>query len=217
MNSVGTTGATVAPGVTIAGIAPIAPTTCGAEDEAVSSLRGATVDVDRRRAGRVLVALCVAGVVVTAIALLYDGARKNDQITALRQRGVPVTMTVDDCRGLLGGSGSNAAGYSCWGSFTEAGHRYTEYIPGTALRAPGSSIRVVTAAGDPALVTTPAILDGEAASWRVFLLPSALLGAVAVLLGTGALRRRGRQPASRSLRYRPRLGGGRLGEAAGGV
>ncbi|MDE3087487.1 MAG: hypothetical protein KGJ77_12060, partial [Acidobacteriota bacterium] len=174
-------------------------------------------DVDRRRAARVVVALCVAGVVVAAGALFYDGAHKNAQITALRQRGVPVTMTVDDCRGLLGGSGSNAAGYSCWGSFTEASRRYTEYLPGTALHAPGSTVRVVTVSDDPALVTTPAMLAGETASWRVFLLPSTLLGAVAVLAGAVALRRRSRQPAPRSLRSRLWSGGGRLGEAAGGV
>lgn len=204
-------------GVTIAAITPIRSTTSATDDGAVSSLRGATVDVDGRRAGRVLVALCVVGVVVTAGALFYGGAHKNAEIAALRTSGVPVTMTVDGCRGLLGGSGSNAAGYSCWGSFTAAGRRYRGYIPGTALHAPGSTVRVVTVADDPALLTTPAMLATEEPSWRVFLLPSALLGGVVLGLSALALRRRGPQPASRSLRSRLRLGGGRLGEAAGGV
>jgi hypothetical protein len=204
-------------GVTIGAITPVATPSSTGRGDAVSSLRGAAVDVDVGRAGRVLAALCIVGVAVTATALLYSGARKNAEIEALHQRGVLVTMTVDDCRGLLGGSGSNAAGYSCWGSFTRSGRRYTEYIPGTALHAPGSKVPVVTLLDDPAMVTTPRVLAGEQASSRVFLLPSALLAALAVALGAVAVRRRCRQPASRSLRSRLGLGGSRLGEAAGGV
>ena len=187
------------------------------EDRPVSSLRGARVEVDARRAGRVLVALGLAAVVVTAVALLYSGARKNSQIQALRTHGVPVTMTVDGCRGLLGGSGSNAAGYSCWGSFREAGRRFAGYIPGDALRAPGSTVRVVTVAGDPALLTTPAELSAEAPSSRVFLLPAGLLGSAALAVTGLAVRRRRRQRASRPPRRFLRPEGGRLGEALGGV
>lgn len=174
------------------------------------------MDVDPRRAGRVVLALCLAGVVITSVVLLVAGARKNSQIDALRLRGVPAVMTIGACQGLLGGSGSNPVGYACWGSFREAGRRYTEYLPGTDLHAPGSKVRIVTVADDPALVTTPGMLAGEHASPAVFLLPAVLLGSVALGLAGLGLRRRA-QPASRSRPSRLDVGRARLGEAAGGV
>ena len=175
------------------------------------------MEVDARRAGRVLVTVGLAAVVVTAVALLYSGSRKNSQIEALRTHGVPVTMTVDGCRGLLGGSGSNAAGYSCWGSFREAGRPFSAYIPGDALRAPGSTVRIVTVAGDPALLTTPAELSAEAPSSRVFVLPSSMLGGAGLAVTALVVRRRRRQRASRPPGPFLRREGGRLGEALGGV
>lgn len=173
------------------------------------------MEVDVHRAGRVLFALGLLAVTVTAASLFYAGARKNGQIEALHQRGVPVTMTVDSCQGLLGGSGSNPVGYACKGSFADGGRRYEQYIPGTALHAPGSEVAVVTLTDDPALVTTPSMLAGQQASPRVFLLPSALLAGAAVLTGGLAVRRRRRQPVPRSLRSRFGGDGRRLGEAGG--
>jgi hypothetical protein len=181
----------------------------------VSTLRGARVEVDARRAGRVAVVLVLVALGATALFLLVGGMQKNAQVTQLHNDGVPVEVTVSDCRGLLGGSGSNPVGYTCSGSFTWAGHRYTESIPGDSLFSPGSRLRMVTIASNPGLLAAPGVVATERSSARVFIFPAVLFGVVA--LGTGAVvfRRRRAQPALRSL---PGLGGGRrLGEAVGGV
>ena len=58
------------------------------------------------------------------------------------------------CLGQLGGSGSNAAGYQCRGSFTIDGRHYNEIIPGTTLLPLGTTVRGVIDPGDPALIST---------------------------------------------------------------
>jgi hypothetical protein len=111
---------------------------------------------------------------------------------------VPVTVTVSGCRGLLGGSGSNAAGYACRGSYHFRGHRYDEAIPGNVNRAPGSTLNGVIAAGDPALLSTPGQLRGERASWRAFIAPIALglvVVAAVIALSVRRVRRRRAEPA----------------------
>ena len=71
---------------------------------------------------------------VLVVVFTVAGVHKNSQINRLRHDGVPVTVTVTNCLGLMGGSGSNAAGYSCTGTFTIDGTRYTESLPGTGFR-----------------------------------------------------------------------------------
>ena len=110
------------------------------------------------------------------------GFRKNAQITALRTQGVPVVVTVTRCIGLLGGSGSNAAGNSCQGSFVLDGHRYVDPVPGYTLFPPGSHLQGITVRTDPALLSTVQVLAGQHASWRVYLLPAVLIVVLVVLV-----------------------------------
>jgi hypothetical protein len=158
----------------------------------VAALRGAGVGtINGRRLGTIVVGLCLIVVAVLAIAFFVAGLHKNDQTTRLRQHGVPVTITVTGCVGQLGGSGSNAAGYTCRGSFSLDSHRDTESIPGTTLRSPGTTIAGVALPGDPALVTTTAILATEPPSNGVFILPAVLLAVLVVgIVGLVAWRRR---------------------------
>jgi hypothetical protein len=158
------------------------PATTGKYAEPLTSLRAGSVDIDARRIGRAIGVLLLAALVVVAVVLAVAGTQKNNQIDRLRRDGVPVTITVSSCQGLLGGSGSNAAGYTCRGTFTVAGYRYTEGIPGDTLFPPGTTIRAVRVPGDPALVTPLTVLATEQASWRVYLLPAVLLVAAALLL-----------------------------------
>ena len=158
------------------------PARAGKYAEPLTSLRAGSVDIDARRIGRAIGVLLLAALIVVAVVLAVAGAQKNSQINRLRRDGVPVTITVSSCLGLLGGSGSNAAGYTCRGSFTAAGHRYTEGIPGDTLYPPGTTIRAVRVPGDPALVTPLTVLATEQASWRVYLLPAILLAAGGLLL-----------------------------------
>jgi hypothetical protein len=150
----------------------------------LTPLRAGSVDIDARRIGRAIGVLLLVALVVVAVVLAVAGAQKNNQINRLRSDGVPVTITVSSCLGLLGGSGSNAAGYTCRGTFTVAGHRYTESIPGTnTLYPPGTTIRAVRVPGDPALIAPDKVLATEHASGRVYLLPAVLLVAAGLLVG----------------------------------
>jgi len=153
----------------------------------LSTLRGAGVAVDARRVGQVVVAVVLTTLVAVAAALFVAGADKNAQVTELRLHGVRVPVTVTSCIGLLGGSGSNAAGYACRGAYSYQGRRYAEAIPGDVERTPGSTLVAVIAPDDPGLLSTPAAVRDEHASWRVYLAPgilAVLAAALAALAGT---------------------------------
>jgi hypothetical protein len=168
----------------------------GEPDRPVTTLRGAGVDVDPRRAGQLVLAVVLVALAVVAVVLLVAGVQKNNQADALEHHGVAVEVRVSGCSGLLGGSGSNAAGYRCQGSYTFAGRHYERDIPGNALLAPGTIIRGVVTPGDPGLISTPAMVAAQRSSWRVYLAPTILFAALAIALVTVVLlRRRARRTA----------------------
>lgn len=158
----------------------------------LTNLRGAKLGLDARRVGMTLGSLCVIGLLVLIVSLFVAGANRNSRINDLRQHGVPIQATVTGCLGLLGGSGSNAAGYTCTGTFVVDGHRYTEGIPGNTLYAKGSHVSLITVAGNPGLVATPTSVATDRASWRVFILPTALSVGLLAAGGLLGIRRRRR-------------------------
>ncbi|MGH9100942.1 MAG: hypothetical protein ACRDV8_12030 [Acidimicrobiales bacterium] len=89
-------------------------------------------------------------------------------------------VAVTGCTGLLGGSGSNAAGYTCRGAFALRGLRYVATIPGLRDRPPGTTVHAITLASDPGLLATASQLSTERASAKVFLLP--LLGVLMLVV-----------------------------------
>ncbi len=162
----------------------------------VSTLRGASVDIDVRRAGRAVAGLCLAALAATAVLLFVAGLQKNAQITRLHQQGVAMDVKVSVCMGLLGGSGTNSAGYRCKATFMLDGRRYEDALPGYGLYAPGATLRAIVVPGDPSLLSTPRALAGEHSSLRVFLVPAALLVIVALLVAAMAVKRGTRRRAS---------------------
>jgi hypothetical protein len=156
----------------------------------VATLRGAPVEADARRVSRFLAVVSLAAMAALVIALFVGGALKNAQISNLLRNGVPVEATVTQCEVEIGGSGSNAAGYSCQGSFVLHGHHFEDTIPGSNHRSIGTSVQLVVVKTDPGLVATKQQLLNERASWRVFTLPTALLVALIALLTLTVIRRR---------------------------
>jgi hypothetical protein len=156
----------------------------------VSMLRGARIEIDGARVGRVLVAAGLAALAVFAVVFFVVGAHKNAQINELRRHGVPVELTVTKCQGLMGGSGSNLAGYACMGTFGLDGRIFDEPIPGDAAYAPGTRLAAVTAANGSGLFAPIGVLAGERSSSKVFILPVALALAFALLASTVWFRRR---------------------------
>jgi hypothetical protein len=161
-----------------------------ASSEPLTTLRGASVEVDPRRAARIAVALCLTALAVVAVGFFIAGVDKNAEITGLRQQGIPVEVTVTKCFGLLGGSGSNGVGNRCVGTFVLDGRTYQTTIPGNALWGPGTTLRFVTIKGDAGLLATAHQVQSEHASWRVFVLPAILLIVLAALVVVIIVRRR---------------------------
>jgi hypothetical protein len=150
----------------------------------VGQLRGAGVSVDGRRVGQVAIGIVLVTLLVLTIVFTVVGIHTNQQNDRLHNDGVPVTFTVAGCLGLLGGSGSNAAGYSCHGTYTLDGKTYAEQLPGDSFHRPGSAVPAVAVPGDPALVSPASIVATEHSSASVFVLPIILL---VVLLALGAI------------------------------
>ena len=145
-----------------------------------------------RKVGQVAVGFCLVALAVLIVVFTVAGVHKNSQISGLRNDGVPVTVTVTTCYGLMGGSGSNAAGYSCSGSFTIHGSRYTESLPGTAFHRIGSTVAATVVPNDPALVSPNSILKSEHTSLNVYLLPLILFVVLVLLVALIVLVRRRR-------------------------
>lgn len=163
------------------------------EDDQVATLRGAGVSVDPARAGRVALVVGLGAVLVVAVVLIVAGVRKNAQVDSLQAHPVPVDLTVTHCLGLMGGSGSNAAGFECTGTYTYGGRHYTEGVPGSVSYRPGAVVHGVVAASDPGLFSTPSAVASEHTSLARVLLPAAL---AALALGVSAwllVRRRRRR------------------------
>jgi hypothetical protein len=138
--------------------------------------------VDSRRVARGLLGAAAVALAALSVVLLVAALHRNAQITSLRRHGVPVEVTVTDCLGALGGSGSNAAGYSCRGAFVLDGHRYLDRLPGHNLLAPGSTIRLVAVKGNPGLIATRQQVETEHPSAAGFILPTVLLVVLAALM-----------------------------------
>jgi hypothetical protein len=147
----------------------------------IGTLRGASVGFNPRRLVQVVVALLMATLVVTVIVLTLAGIHSNNQINRLHGQGQPVTVHVTSCFGLLGGSGSNAAGYSCRGTYTLDGNTFNEALPGSTLYRPGTKLPAVAVPGDPALVSPTAIISTQRASNGVFIVPI-ILGIILLML-----------------------------------
>jgi len=159
----------------------------------VGQLRGAGVAVDRRRVGQVVIGIVLATLAILAIVFTVVGVHTNQQDDRLHRDGVPVTFTVTGCLGLLGGSGSNAAGYSCRGVYTLDGRRYSEQLPGDSFHRPGSTVAAIAVPGDPALVSPASIVATEHSSASAFVLPAVLAAILLLLVAVLLLLRRRRQ------------------------
>ncbi len=141
----------------------------------VGALRGAGVSADTARVGRVAAVLGLTAIVVVAAVLLVAGVRKNAQIDSLKAHPVPVDLTVTHCLGLMGGSGSNAAGYECTGTYTFAGRHFIEGVPGLVFHPAGTTVHGIVSDSDPGLFSTTQTVENEHASPVRVLLPALVL------------------------------------------
>jgi hypothetical protein len=148
----------------------------------VGTLRGATVQFDSRRLVQIVLGVVLCTLAVLAVVFTIAGFHSNDQIDRLHSQGQRVTVTVTSCLGLLGGSGSNAAGYSCRGAYTLSGHSHVEPLPGSTFYRPGTRIPALAVPDDPALVSPLTVVNAQHSSASVFILPAVLAGVLVAIL-----------------------------------
>lgn len=147
----------------------------------VGTMRGATVQVDFHRVFQITAGVVLVTLAVLVVVFTVAGVRSNNQLDQLHDHGVPVTVSVTDCLGLLGGSGSNPAGYSCHGTYVLGGHRYTQTLPGLTHQHPGAQIPGVAVPGDPSLMSLVSTLKTQHSSASAFVLPIVLAVVLFVL------------------------------------
>ena len=167
----------------------------GEPADRIGQLRGAGVQVDGRRVGQVAIGIVLATLAVLGVVFTIVGVHTNQQDDRLHHDGVLVTFTVTGCLGLLGGSGSNAAGYSCHGTYALDGQHYSEQLPGNSFHRPGSTVAAVAVPGDSRLVSPASIVATEHSSAGVFVLPAILLGILLLLVALLLVLRRRRRGA----------------------
>ena len=155
----------------------------------VVSLRGPAVQSIGRRfwtsAAAVLLALLATIVVVTFVSAVNDNAR----IDRLKAHGEAVIVTVTNCVGNLGGSGSNAADYTCDGTYRLGGARYRETIGSkTSFSSPGDKIRAVADPARPSTIEVASAVATSSSSSSAYVVPS-LLALIFAALGCEYARR----------------------------
>ncbi len=129
--------------------------------ERVGALRGsAAVGVHRKfwnYAGAV--ALTILGVVT--VVSFVSAATDNARIHRMKTHGIAVAVTVTDCVGNLGGSGSTGAGDTCHGRYRVGVTTYHEVIGSMSRFAPPGA--VIAGVADPSRSSTVVIASAVAA------------------------------------------------------
>ncbi len=161
-------------------------------DEIVSTLRGAAPI----RPGRtVWLSVAIIALVIFAVVLVVSflsAANDNARIERMKSHGIPVTLSITNCVGNLGGSGSNVANYTCQGSYTIKGVTYQEIIGGKSTYSPGGAH--VRGVADPLKYTTVELasaLNASKSSSTRYVAPGILTAVfVALVLSLFSIARR---------------------------
>jgi hypothetical protein len=141
----------------------------------VASLRGAEA---QRIGGRFwFVVIVLASIVIAVfIAVSFVAAvNSNSRLERLKTGGIPVVVTVTNCTGNIGGSGSNAAGYTCYGKYRARGVRHHEIIGAkTTFSAAGTAVRAVADPKSPTSIELSSAVAASSPSDSAYLIPSIL-------------------------------------------
>ena len=147
---------------------------------------GGGVDIDGRRILRVAGSVCLVGLAVLVVITTVSARGQNSRMPRLQQHGVPVTVTVTGCVGIVSGTGSTNTGFSCRGDYTLDGHAYNKVITGTSAQLEeGSTVPAIAVPGDPALLSTADAVAHSPHSSDVYVTPIILFGVL--ILGVALL------------------------------
>ena len=156
-----------------------------------SGLRGPEVSFNKQRVVAAVVILSLVSLALLAVVLTVGVIRNDAQQTRLRHGGIPVTVTVVGCLGQLGGSGTNAAGYTCTGSYSVDGARYEVPIGGVTTFYPeGHTLDGVVDPNEHSTVYTASSVSTMHASWTEWIAPVLLFVAFLVVVALVLVRSR---------------------------
>jgi hypothetical protein len=152
-----------------------------APDAATYVRGGAGLPASTGRVLRVALYAIVISLVGVTIGLGIVGAHHQSRSQRLRAHGVPVTITVTGCLGLVSGTGITPSNYICHGSFTLDGHHYDEVIHGspTVLRT-GQRLAGVDDAGSPSDLTLAGKAGSAQSTWQIY--ANTIYSGIALLL-----------------------------------
>jgi hypothetical protein len=145
------------------------------EHHDVSSLRGPAVQPIGRRFWNVAGALVITVLAVIVVVSFISAMNDNARIARLRSHGIPVLVTVTDCVGNIGGSGSNAAGYTCRGTYHLDHVTYHEVIGSkTTLSTAGTTVRCVADPARPSTIELTSAVASSSTSRSTYVVPGLL-------------------------------------------
>lgn len=162
-------------------------------DGRVATLRGAHTTTPRTGPWRVVGLLALVIVALTLAVSFFSAANDNARIARMKSHGIPVVVSVTNCVGQIGGSGSNNAGFVCQGTYRVHGTKYHGSIGSmTTFASFGTMIHAVADPAKPSTIILATTLDHSTASDSAYLVPSVLsLVFVAVVIVVARRRRHG--------------------------
>lgn len=121
--------------------------------------------------GAILLIAFAMAITVSFISAAHD----NSRIERLKTEGVPVVVTVTNCVGNIGGSGSNASGYTCRGAYRVKGVSYQETIGSkSTLSSVGSTVSGIADPERPSTVELASAVARSSPSPSAYVVASVL-------------------------------------------
>jgi hypothetical protein len=160
----------------------------GPVERGATSLRGATGATIGRRFWLVAASVSLLVFAAFVVVSFLSAANDNARIDRLQSHGIAVSVTVTNCIGNIGGSGSNVSGYTCRGDYSLGGTTYNEIIGSmSTLAVSGAKIRGVVDPSHHGTVELLAAVRRSSASSVRYVVPG-LLSVVLIALVLALLR-----------------------------
>ena len=141
----------------------------------LTSLRGPQAQRIDSRFWRYAGAAVLAIFTVVVIVSFISASNDNSRIDRLKSHGISAVVTVTGCVGNIGGSGSNAAGYTCQGSYRINGVRYVETIGSlSTMTIQGTKVKGVADPERPSTIELASALATSSTSSSVYVAPMLL-------------------------------------------
>ena len=146
-------------------------------------LRGPAPRPASPKLGGIIGAVALALIAVAIVVSFVSAQRDNSRIERLKNDGISLIATAQDCEGNLGGSGSNASSFTCRASYRVGATSFLEIVGYlNAFVAPGTHLRVVADPHQLSTIDLASSLASVSVTARTYLVPRVLSVLFVVLL-----------------------------------